>query len=90
VLGLFVIKMFPCLNPDGVIIGNSRTGVEGADLNRVWQNPNPNLHPVIFGTLRIMEEVKKEREIEVFCDLIHTITSIMLSYMVVLYLSYKL
>lgn len=28
------------LNPDGVILGNYRTGVAGRDLNRVYINPN--------------------------------------------------
>lgn len=71
VLGLYVVKVFPCLNPDGVVVGNSRTGVEGADLNRVWQNAHPELYPVIFKVLHSMREMKKKREIEVFCDL-HT------------------
>lgn len=66
-----MIKVFPCLNPDGVIIGNARTGVEGADLNRVWQNAHPELHPIIFGVLKCMRQIRKEKEIEVFCDL-HT------------------
>jgi len=28
------------LNPDGVILGNYRTGVAGRDLNRTYINPN--------------------------------------------------
>lgn len=68
---MYVFKVFPCLNPDGVVIGNSRTGVEGADLNRIWQNPSPEIHPVIFNTLEIMKATRQDRDIEVFCDL-HT------------------
>ena len=71
VLGLYVIRVFPCLNPDGVIIGNSRTGVEGLDLNRVWMKPNSQLHPVIYSTLKLIKMMKNERDIEAFFDL-HT------------------
>jgi len=33
------------LNPDGVIIGNQRWSLSGADLNRKWINPDKILHP---------------------------------------------
>ena len=29
------------LNPDGVIIGNYRTGLSGKDFNREFTNPDP-------------------------------------------------
>ena len=32
-------------NPDGVIMGNSRTGLSGDDLNRCYLNPSNKLHP---------------------------------------------
>jgi murein tripeptide amidase MpaA len=35
------------LNPDGVVIGNSRSSLVGVDLNRRWNNPNPIIHPEI-------------------------------------------
>jgi len=71
VLSQYIVKVIPCLNPDGVSIGNSRTGVEGCDLNRVWQNPSQEMHPTIFYAYKIIEDVKKRNDIEVFCDL-HT------------------
>ena len=30
----YLIKIIPCLNPDGVSCGNYRAGLEGVDLNR--------------------------------------------------------
>jgi murein tripeptide amidase MpaA len=38
------------LNPDGVIMGNTRVSLAGVDLNRKWGNAviNENLHPEIF------------------------------------------
>ena len=37
----------PMLNPDGVVMGNTRTGLAGRDLNRKWDQPDEVLHPVI-------------------------------------------
>ena len=31
---LFIFKIVPMLNPDGVIVGNTRCNLAGADLNR--------------------------------------------------------
>lgn len=36
------------MNPDGVVLGNSRCNVSGDDLNRKWTDPDPNFHPEIF------------------------------------------
>jgi murein tripeptide amidase MpaA len=35
----FVFKIVPMLNPDGVINGNYRCSLAGADLNRRWKTP---------------------------------------------------
>ena len=36
------------LNPDGVIHGHYRNNILGKDLNRMWQDPRPNLTPTIY------------------------------------------
>ena len=41
----FVIKIIPMLNPDGVVIGNTRACLLGTDLNRRWVKPSKFLHP---------------------------------------------
>lgn len=43
-----IIKIVPMVNPDGVVIGNSRTSLSGVDLNRRWSNPSPTIHPEIY------------------------------------------
>ena len=36
------------INPDGVVLGNSRSSLAGVDLNRRWGNPNAIMHPEIY------------------------------------------
>ena len=47
---MYVFKIVPMLNPDGVINGNYRCSLTGQDLNRLWLNPSPELHPTIYHT----------------------------------------
>lgn len=44
----YVFHVVPMVNVDGVVHGNSRCTLAGVDPNRVWHDPNPILHPVIF------------------------------------------
>ncbi len=37
---MFVFKIFPMINPDGVRYGNYRCSINGDDLNRKWIEPN--------------------------------------------------
>jgi cytosolic carboxypeptidase protein 2/3 len=65
----FVFKLIPCLNPDGVVVGNYRSSFAGVDLNRQWILPSETLHPTIFHTKRELEKLHKERSILLYCDL---------------------
>jgi murein tripeptide amidase MpaA len=65
----FVFKIVPMLNPDGVIVGNYRTSLIGADLNRRWKTPSKMLHPTIFSTKRLIKDFARERTLELVCDL---------------------
>uniref|UniRef100_A0A8B9Q4P3 Cytosolic carboxypeptidase 1 n=1 Tax=Apteryx owenii TaxID=8824 RepID=A0A8B9Q4P3_APTOW len=65
----YIFKIIPMLNPDGVINGNHRCSLSGEDLNRQWQNPNPDLHPTIYhakGLLQYLASIK--RLPLVYCD----------------------
>jgi Zinc carboxypeptidase/Cytosolic carboxypeptidase N-terminal domain len=46
----YVFKIIPMLNPDGVIGGNYRGDHTGMNLNRVYNSPDPVLHPTIHAT----------------------------------------
>lgn len=49
------------LNPDGVAIGNYRCNLGGFDLNRVWQQPDPLLHPTIHATKALLQQLQQDR-----------------------------
>ncbi len=37
---LYIFKIVPMLNPDGVVVGNARVSLSGRDLNRQWLYPS--------------------------------------------------
>ena len=66
---LYVIKIVPMLNPDGVINGNYRTSLSGHDLNRRWSNPDPQLHPTIYHTKELIKHMKKKYTLGLVLDI---------------------
>ncbi|CAD5216263.1 unnamed protein product [Bursaphelenchus xylophilus] len=51
---LYVFKIVPMLNPDGVFLGNYRCSLMGFDLNRQWQHPSVWAHPTIAATKALL------------------------------------
>lgn len=47
----------PNMNPDGSALGNLRTNATGMNLNREWQNPNPDTSPEVFHVREKMLEI---------------------------------
>ena len=46
-------------NPDGVILGNSRTSFGGEDLNRRYSKPDPILHPVPYHIKELVADTRR-------------------------------
>lgn len=66
---MFVFKVIPMLNPDGVINGNYRCGLCGGDLNWWYKVPSKILHPNIYAFKKLCQEFQEEREISLIVDL---------------------
>ncbi|KAL4432359.1 hypothetical protein ABPG74_011118 [Tetrahymena malaccensis] len=65
----YIFKIVPMMNPDGVVVGNSRCNLSGSDLNRKWDNPDPVLHPEVFEVKKEIKKSHMKREVAIFCDL---------------------
>ena len=63
-----IIKIIPMVNIDGVVEGFYRIGLGGVDLNRMWQNPDPYAHPVIYAIKELIRSIQKEHKISAYID----------------------
>ncbi|RLN48455.1 hypothetical protein BBJ28_00009360 [Nothophytophthora sp. Chile5] len=50
----FVFKIIPMLNPDGVCQGFYRTDTCGVNLNRVYEDPQPEASPSVFALKELL------------------------------------
>ncbi|KAI4872142.1 hypothetical protein NFI96_030984 [Prochilodus magdalenae] len=52
---MFVFKLLPMLNPDGVIVGNYRCSLTGRDLNRSYRSVLRDSFPSVWATRQLMK-----------------------------------
>ncbi|NXT27043.1 CBPC2 carboxypeptidase, partial [Syrrhaptes paradoxus] len=65
---LFVFKVVPMLNPDGVVVGNSRCSLTGRDPNRAYGTGPRGSFPGVWHLRAMVERVLAEREVVLYCD----------------------
>uniref|UniRef100_H0V210 Cytosolic carboxypeptidase 2 n=1 Tax=Cavia porcellus TaxID=10141 RepID=H0V210_CAVPO len=65
---LFVFKVVPMLNPDGVIVGNHRCSLAGRDLNRHYRTLLKDAFPCVWYTRNMIQRLLEEREVLLYCD----------------------
>jgi len=64
----YIIKIIPMVCIDGVIEGHYRISLSGYDLNRIWSEPDPLLHPVVFRIKEMMKQVTQYSRIAFYLD----------------------
>ena len=66
---MFVFKIVPMINPDGVFYGNNRCSLAGVDLNRQWQSPSPHTHPTVYYAKSMIKHLNTTREVALYLDI---------------------
>lgn len=63
-----IFKIIPMINPDGVIIGNYRTGVQGYDYNRKFAEDSSQ-NSIIHSIMDLAKKLKKNNNLIAYFDL---------------------
>lgn len=53
-----VFKIVPMLNPDGVVLGNYRTGLSGKDFNREFKGTDGKIFPEVDALKKLILSCK--------------------------------
>ena len=64
-----VIKVVPMLNPDGVYMGNYRTGVMGIDYNRLFLSGKADVFPEVEALKQLVKSAKEQGKVDLYLDL---------------------
>ena len=69
---LFVFKIVPCLNPDGVSLGHYRVDTRGANLNRVYEKASEivgDAYPTTTAVSKLLDYFAAKSRVAVYIDL---------------------
>lgn len=64
----FIFKLVPMLNPDGVIVGNTRGSLSGRDLNRQYRTAIRETYPSIWNTKAMIKRLIEDCGVAFYCD----------------------
>ncbi|KAL7026828.1 hypothetical protein ACKWTF_005185 [Chironomus riparius] len=65
----FIFKLVPMLNPDGVIVGNTRSSLTGRDLNRQYRTVIRETYPSIWNTKAMIKRLMEDCGVALYCDM---------------------
>eukprot|EP00347_Sterkiella_histriomuscorum_P005760 403355373 len=65
-LNLFVVKIIPMLNPDGVVRGHYRLDNLGNNLNRFYEDPKFEQQPSIYAAKHVIKSIYDQRPQNLF------------------------
>ena len=66
---LLVLQIVPMLNPDGVIIGNTRCSLAARDLNRQYKSVIKEAFPPVFHVKTLVRRLMEEGSVIFYVDL---------------------
>ena len=67
---LFIFKIVPMLNPDGVIVGNTRCNLAGSDLNRQYKHTVKEAFPTVYHVKALITKLlENDHSISIYCAL---------------------
>jgi len=64
----YTFVVIPMLNPDGVVVGNTRCGLDGNDHNRCYSNPLDGFQSVLHRLKDLVRRLQSESEVALYCD----------------------
>ena len=64
-----IFNVIPMMNPDGVYAGKYRTNSLDIDLNRQWDNADPDTEPSVYAVVDLVEQwVNEGKDFSLFLD----------------------
>lgn len=65
---MFVFKIVPMINPDGVARGHFRMDSFGVNLNRYYDDPSPIKQPSVYAIKQLLNQYNSQNRVFFFCD----------------------